>query len=69
MGLRREQLTLAELSELGVTRISLGGSLARTAYSAMISAIQDIAATGSFGYARYAITGKEINAIFDRPYP
>lgn len=67
MGLRGEQLTLAELGELGVTRISLGGSLARTAYSAMISAVKDIMATGRFGYASEAITGKELNAIFDRP--
>ncbi|MBL8414704.1 MAG: isocitrate lyase/phosphoenolpyruvate mutase family protein [Propionivibrio sp.] len=69
MGLRGEQLTLAELSELGVARISLGGSLARTAYSAMISAIREITSTGSFDYASNAITGKEINAIFDRPTP
>jgi len=68
MGLRGEQLTLAELGELGVARISLGGSLARTAYSAMISAILDITSTGCFSYASNAITGKEINAIFDRPY-
>ena len=67
MGLRGEQLTLPELSELGVTRISLGGSLARTAYSAMISAINDITSTGRFTYASDAISGKEINAIFDRP--
>ena len=65
MGLRGEQLSLAELSELGVSRISLGGSLARTAHSAMISAVKDIISTGQFGYASNAITGKEINAIFD----
>lgn len=68
VGLPGEQLTLAALNELGVTRISLGGSLARTAYGALIQAINDIAATGSFGYVRNAITGKEINAIFDRPH-
>lgn len=68
VGLPGEQLTLAELSELGVTRISLGGSLARMAYGALIQAINDITATGSFGYARNAISGKEINAIFDRPH-
>lgn len=65
MGLRGEQLTLPELSELGVTRISLGGSLARTAYSAMISAVEEIMTTGRFSYANEAISGKEINAIFD----
>lgn len=68
MGLQGEQLTLAELNELGVARVSLGGSLARTAYSAMINAIKDITSTGCFSYASTAITGKEINAIFDRPH-
>jgi 2-methylisocitrate lyase-like PEP mutase family enzyme len=66
MGLRGAQLTLAELGELGVTRVSLGGSLARTAYSAMINAMKDIMATGRFGYADNAISGKELNTIFDR---
>ncbi|MBP5986775.1 MAG: isocitrate lyase/phosphoenolpyruvate mutase family protein [Azonexus sp.] len=68
MGLQGEQLTLAELNELGVARVSLGGSLARTAYSAMISAIEDITSTGCFGYACKAISGKEMNAIFDRSH-
>jgi 2-methylisocitrate lyase-like PEP mutase family enzyme len=66
MGLRGEQLTLAELSELGVTRISLGGSLARTAYSAMISAVKDVMTNGNFGYGSDAISGKELNSIFAR---
>lgn len=65
MGMRGEQLTLPELSELGVARISLGGSLARTAYSAMINAVKEITSTGRFSYASDAISGKEINAIFD----
>ena len=66
MGLRGDQLTLPELSELGVTRISLGGSLARTAYSAMISAIKEIMKNGCFSYGSDAISGKELNSIFDR---
>lgn len=64
MGLRGDQLTLPELNELGVTRISLGGSLARTAYSAMISAVKDIMTNGYFGYSSNAISGKELSAIF-----
>jgi 2-methylisocitrate lyase-like PEP mutase family enzyme len=66
MGLRGDQLTLPELSELGVTRISLGGSLARTAYSAMISAVKEIMKNGCFSYGSDAISGKELNSIFDR---
>lgn len=66
MGLQGQQLSVPELSALGVTRISLGGSLARAAYGALIRACKEIAASGSFGYANDAISGKEIKAIFDR---
>jgi len=40
--------TVAELGELGVRRISVGGALARTAWSAMISAATEIAEQGTF---------------------
>ena len=66
MGFQGVQLTVAELQELGVTRISLGGSMARAAYGAMVRAAQEVQATGTFNYAREAISGKEMNGIFAR---
>jgi 2-methylisocitrate lyase-like PEP mutase family enzyme len=66
MGFQGVQLSIAELSELGVTRISVGGSLARVAYGALMRAGNEILSSGTFGYASEAISGKEINAIFDR---
>lgn len=64
MGFQGVQLTVAELRELGVTRISLGASLARAAYGALMRAGKEILSEGTFGYADEAISGKEINTIF-----
>ena len=41
-------MTVAEASALGVRRISVGGTLARTAWTAFLSAATHIADTGSF---------------------
>ncbi len=65
MGMSGVQLNLAELQELGVTRVSLGGSLARSAYGALVSAAKEVLSTGTFEYAKHAISAKDINSIFD----
>jgi 2-methylisocitrate lyase-like PEP mutase family enzyme len=41
-------ITLAEAADLGVRRISVGGTLARTAWSGFLSAAQEIAEQGTF---------------------
>lgn len=64
MGLQGMQLTVAEVQALGVTRISLGGSLARAAYGALVRAAREVQALGTFSYVDEAISGKEINSIF-----
>lgn len=58
------ELTVDELRDLGVTRISLGGSLARTAYGALMKAAKEVSSHGSFNYVADAISGKELNRIF-----
>jgi 2-methylisocitrate lyase-like PEP mutase family enzyme len=60
-------LTVPQLQELGVTRISLGASLARAAYGAMMRAATEILTAGSFDYAAQAASGKELNGIFAIP--
>jgi 2-methylisocitrate lyase-like PEP mutase family enzyme len=60
-------LGVAELQELGVARISLGGSLARAAYGALLRAATEVQKEGSFGYLRDAASGKELNEIFSQP--
>ncbi|WP_405218131.1 isocitrate lyase/phosphoenolpyruvate mutase family protein [Agrococcus sp. Ld7] len=42
-------MTVAEAAALGVRRISVGGTLARTAWGGFLRAAQEIASTGTFG--------------------
>jgi 2-methylisocitrate lyase-like PEP mutase family enzyme len=48
--LRRGGPTVAELAELGVRRISVGGSFAYVAYGALIEAGRELLETGTTGY-------------------
>jgi len=57
-------LTVAELSEMGVKRISVGSALARAAYGAFYSAAQEIRGEGSFGFADKALPFRQINQLF-----
>ena len=66
-GISGMTLGVADLAQLGVTRISLGGSLARAAYGALLRAATEVQAQGSFGYLRDAASGKELNEIFSQP--
>ncbi|MFE0755366.1 oxaloacetate decarboxylase [Inquilinus sp. NPDC058860] len=64
MGLVGARFTVAELGEIGVKRISVGGSLARAALGGFLRAAREIRDQGSFGYADDAVPHKEINALF-----
>ncbi|QLL14582.1 isocitrate lyase/PEP mutase family protein [Pseudomonas chlororaphis] len=58
------KLTVAQLSELGVRRISVGSALARAAYGAFYQAAQEIRDHGSFDFADQAIPFGQINQLF-----
>ena len=58
--------TVAELAQLGVRRISVGGALARTAWSAFMSAASEIAREGTFRGLASAVPFAEVNALFER---
>jgi 2-methylisocitrate lyase-like PEP mutase family enzyme len=64
MGLRGVQLTLAELSEIGVKRVSVGSSLCRAALGAFLHAAREMKDSGSFHFAEEAASMKEISAMF-----
>ena len=66
MGLKGVLFTVEELSGLGVRRISVGGSLARTAYGAMLRGAREIIDKGTFSYSDSAIPHGDLNAIFSR---
>jgi 2-methylisocitrate lyase-like PEP mutase family enzyme len=55
--------SVAELAELGVRRISVGGALARVAWAAMLEAAEQLRA-GSFDGLAQQASGKQLNDIF-----
>jgi len=57
-------LTVADLAELGVRRISVGSSLARVAWGAFIRAARTIAEHGSFSGFDDSAPYAELNAFF-----
>jgi methylisocitrate lyase len=56
--------TVAELAELGVRRISVGGALARAAWTGFLEAAKEIAARGTFTALGRAITHAELSPLF-----
>jgi 2-methylisocitrate lyase-like PEP mutase family enzyme len=56
-------LSVAELADLGVRRISIGGALARTAWGAVLRAAEEIK-NGSFAGLADGAPGKRLNGIF-----
>jgi 2-methylisocitrate lyase-like PEP mutase family enzyme len=67
-------LTLQDLADLGVRRVSVGGALARAAWAGFMQAARGIAEQGrSDGFAS-ALPGAELNELFSgtanlRHYP
>lgn len=57
-------LTVAQLSEMGVKRISVGSALARAAYGAFYAAAQEIHGRGTFDFADRALPFQQINQLF-----
>ena len=56
-------LTVAELEDLGVRRISVGGALARSAWAGFLRAARQIAGEGRFDALAEAATGAELKAL------
>ena len=56
--------TVAELTDLGVRRISVGGALARTAWTGFLDAAREIAQEGRFTRLGKAISFADINRAF-----
>jgi len=59
-------LTVADLAELGVRRISVGGALARVAWTAFTQTAQTIARDGVFTGFESTLSGAEMNGFFAR---
>ena len=57
-------LTLADIAELGVRRVSIGGALARSAWGGFARAAQLLATKGRFDGFADALSGGELNSVF-----
>ncbi len=57
-------LTVTELAELGVRRISVGGSLARAAWGGFIRASREIVEKGTFTEFGNGYPGADLNKMF-----
>ncbi len=64
MGMKGIGLTLDDLSAMGVKRISVGGSLARCAFGALLRAAREMKEQGTFGFVEDAADSRMINSIF-----
>ncbi len=65
MGLQGVQLSLAELSAIGVRRISVGSALSRAALGAFLRAAREMQEHGTFGFADEAVSYRDLNAMFE----
>lgn len=58
------ELTMQQIAELGVRRVSVGGALARSAWSGFMRAATLIAEQGKFDGFADAASGNELNSLF-----
>jgi 2-methylisocitrate lyase-like PEP mutase family enzyme len=57
------ELTMQDIAELGVRRVSVGGAMARTAWGGFMRAAQMIATDGKFDGFAGAASGAELNGL------
>lgn len=66
MGMGGIPVTLYELSEMGVRRISVGGALCRTSVGALLNAAREMLEHGTFKFADSAVSGREVARMLAR---
>jgi 2-methylisocitrate lyase-like PEP mutase family enzyme len=66
MGLQGVQLSMAELSAIGVKRISVGSALARAALGAFLRAAREMQESGTFTFAEQAVGYRDINTMLSQ---
>jgi len=64
-GLTGAPLSLADLSALGVRRVSVGSLLSRVALGALLRAASEMRAHGTFSFAGDAVPYRDLNDTFD----
>ncbi len=66
MGMAGVPLSVNQLQDLGVRRVSVGSSLSRAALGAFYRAAQEIRGEGTFGYGEQAMPFAQLNDLFRR---
>jgi 2-methylisocitrate lyase-like PEP mutase family enzyme len=64
MGLEGAVFSLAELSDLGVRRVSVGSALARAAMGTVQAAAKEMRERGTFTFAKKAAGLQDLNKLF-----
>jgi 2-methylisocitrate lyase-like PEP mutase family enzyme len=64
MGLQGVPLNLADLSAIGVKRVSVGSALSRTALGAFLRAAREMREHGTFTFATEAVSYQDLSAMF-----
>jgi 2-methylisocitrate lyase-like PEP mutase family enzyme len=64
MGLTGLSLTVSQLQDIGVRRVTIGGSLARATYGLIRKAAREMALHGTFDYSSQQIPDAELCAFF-----
>jgi 2-methylisocitrate lyase-like PEP mutase family enzyme len=62
-------ITLAQLADAGVKRISVGGALSRLALAAFLTGAREMAQQGGFTWVRETVTSGELRGLFERGAP
>ena len=65
-GFMGQPLTVSQLQDIGVRRVTIGGSLARATYSLIRKASREMALYGTFEYSNQQITDAELCSFFSR---
>jgi 2-methylisocitrate lyase-like PEP mutase family enzyme len=64
MGLQGVQLSLEDLSRIGVKRVSVGSALSRAALGAFLRAAREMQTRGTFTFAEDAVKYADLNQMF-----
>jgi 2-methylisocitrate lyase-like PEP mutase family enzyme len=65
MGLPGVRLSIGDLADLGVKRVSVGSALCRAALGAFLRAAREMQERGSFTFADEAVSSRDLAALFD----
>ena len=65
MGLQGVKLSVPQLAEVGVKRVSLGSALSRAALGSFLAAVREIKTEGTFTFAEEAVSFPELSKFFE----